>query len=131
MKWIYEKYRYCPFSFIEGVEPMKGYVVKGWLIETEDDKDNLILCKRCGNKTSIKECKESSRVFMNGDEVATPTWHLECPFCSHLVGKLEEQTVYTGKMSSRHITGGRIFKNFEKKIRLLLTINEGAEIILK
>ena len=132
MKWIHEEHGPRP-SLIEGVEPMKGYVVEGWLIETEDDKDNFILCKRCGNKTPIKEYKERGWAFMDGDEPPFPIWYLECPFCSKLVGRLEEQKIHTGKVLSQRIVGGRVFKQFEKKTRLLLKIynNESAEVILK
>ena len=132
MKWIHEEHGPRPSS-IEGVEPMKGYITEGWLIETEDDKDNFILCKRCGNKTPIKECKERDWGFMDGDEPPFPIWYLECPSCSYLVGRLVEQNISTGKVLSQRIVGGRVFKHFEKKTRLLLEIydNESAEVILK
>ena len=131
MKWIHEEHGPCPSS-IEGVEPIKGYFIEGWLIETEEDKDNFILCKRCGNKAPIKECKEKDWAFMDGDEPPFPVWYLECSSCSHLVGRIVEQKINTGKVLSQRIVGDRVFKTFEKKTRLLLKIyDKSAEVILK
>ena len=131
MKWIHEEHEPRP-SLIKGIEPMKMSATEGWLMETEEDKNNLILCKKCGNKIPIKDCKESEWAFMDGDELAAPIWELECPFCFKLIARLEEQTIYTGRVLSQHEVGGRVFKDFEKKIRLLLKIyDESAKIILK
>ncbi|MBU1146124.1 hypothetical protein KKD80_01065 [Patescibacteria group bacterium] len=80
MRWVSEKHEFRGHP----------YQIEGWHLETEQDYDRLIRCKRCGTETLIRQCKREPVKGYSGDVVAAPIYELSCPHCPGWLGSLDE-----------------------------------------